>query len=600
MILDGTLETRLYARESVELPRIIKDRLPKIQSVFQPESPTEIQKLFSYCQKRRIPLIPRGAATSGIGCIAPLKKSVMADLTHLNRIKDFEHKKRTITVEAGIRWWELKESLKKQNLDLFTSPTSLFSTVGGWLSTGGYGINSFRYGHLSNLVEAIETASPGKTRWLNRTDPDFRFFVGTEGQMGIITKVKLKVREPRPCRSYLALFNTTSDAADFLAKLPESLKTPPLHVAFFDRCRLEHKNHFLNGKISFPSKEGVLVVLDDPSSGEFLSDLAEKKAGEMAEDCLASFVWNERYFPFSLKHFYPSLLGCEILLPVRNLEPYIAGTRKFGQNYGLSLSTEATLISPDEAVVFTLFPSDRKKITHFFHLFLIYSLNRIAFRQGGKPYGIGTWNLPLAKKLFTPKEREELRVFKKESDPLNIINPAKSFSSRHPFSSLLKAAYSVSGLFTTGSPALRSFLKTPKNNPNAPRYAPFEAEACANCGACAAVCPAYLTERTELVSAKGKLFLFQQILNGFPVPRTVAEKVFLCLHCHLCEHVCQSKLSLVPVWENLESLLEKRFGRPEERIKAFIAKVESLPAYTQLLDSIGIPVNGNHKETRHV
>ena len=125
MIIDSTLETRLYARESVELPRIIKDRLPRIQSVFQPESLSDIQKLLSYCQKKRIPLIPRGAATSGIGCIAPLKKSIMADLTHLNRIKDFEVKKKAVTVEAGIRWWELKEFLKKQRLDLFTSPTSL-------------------------------------------------------------------------------------------------------------------------------------------------------------------------------------------------------------------------------------------------------------------------------------------------------------------------------------------------------------------------------------------------------------------------------------------------------------------------------------------
>ena len=600
MILDGTLETRLYAIESIELPRIIKDRLPKIQSVFQPESPSDIQKLFSYCLKKRIPLIPRGAATSGIGCIAPLKKSVMADLTLLNRIKDFEEKKKSITVEAGIRWWELKEFLKKQSLDLFTSPTSLFSTVGGWLSTGGYGINSFRYGHISNLVEAIEIASPGKTRWVNRADPDFMFFVGTEGQMGIITKVKLRVRESRRSRSYLAFFNSFSDAVNFLTDLPQSLKTPPLHIACFDRCRLEHKNYFLNGKITFRPKEGVLVVLDDPSSGEALSDLAEKKAGKMADDCLASFVWNERYFPLSLKHFYPSILGCEILLPVKNLDRYIAGTRKFGQNYGLSLSTEATLISPNEAVVFTIFPSDRKKITHLFHLFLIYSLTRIAFRHGGKPYGIGTWNLPLARKLFTQKEREGRRAFKKVADPLNIINPAKSFSSQHPFSSLLKAAYSMSGLFTAGIPVLKPFLKTPKNNSKAPRHIPSEPEACANCGACAAVCPAYLTERTELVTAKGKLFLFKQMLNGSSVPRSAAEKAFLCLHCHLCEHVCQSKLSLVPVWENLESLLEKKYGRPEDKIKAFIDKVESHPAYTQLLDSIGIPANGIREETRHV
>jgi FAD/FMN-containing dehydrogenase/NAD-dependent dihydropyrimidine dehydrogenase PreA subunit len=600
MIIGSALETRLYARESVELPRIIKERLPKIQSVFQPESLGDIQKLLSYCQRNRIPLIPRGAATSGIGCIAPLRKSVMADLTLLNRIKDFEERKRSITVEAGIRWWEVKDFLKTQSLDLFTCPTSLFSTVGGWLSTGGYGINSFRYGHISNLVEAIEIATPGKTKWVNRTDHDFMFFVGTEGQMGIITKVKLRVRESRPSRSYLVFFNNISDAVDFLVELLESFKTPPLHIACFDRYRLEHKNHFLNGKIAFPSKEGVLVVLDDPSCGEALPDLARKKAGKMADDCLASLVWNERYFPFSLKHFYPSLLGCETVLPVKNLDPYIARTRKFGQNYGLSLSTEATLISPKEAVVFTIFPSDPEKITHLFHLFLTYSLARIALRHGGKPYGIGTWNLPLAKKLFTEKEREEHKAFKKDADPMDIINPAKSFSSERPFSSLLKAAYSLSGLFTSGSPVLKPFLKTSKNNSKIPRRAASEPEACANCGACTSVCPAYLTERTELVTAKGKLFLFKQMLNGASVPRAAAEKVFLCLHCHLCEHVCQSKLSLVPVWEKLESIVEKKYGRPEEKIKAFIDKFESHPACTQLLDSIGIPVNTIPKEPRHV
>ena len=112
MIIDSALEVKLYTRESIELPSIIKDRLPRIQSVYQPESVHDIQELFSQCQKNRISLIPRGAATSGIGCITPLKKSIMVDLTSLNKIVDFDKKEKTLCLEAGIRWWEVKHFLK--------------------------------------------------------------------------------------------------------------------------------------------------------------------------------------------------------------------------------------------------------------------------------------------------------------------------------------------------------------------------------------------------------------------------------------------------------------------------------------------------------
>ncbi|UCE21963.1 MAG: (Fe-S)-binding protein, partial [Candidatus Aminicenantes bacterium] len=125
-------------------------------------------------------------------------------------------------------------------------------------------------------------------------------------------------------------------------------------------------------------------------------------------------------------------------------------------------------------------------------------------------------------------------------------------------------------------------------------------EACANCGACIPVCPAYMMKKTELVTAKGKLFLMKNLLNGSSLPQSMTENVFYCLHCHLCEHVCQSKLTLTPVWERLESIVEKIHGRPEEKIKAFIEQIESHPAYTQLLETFGIAPHSIHKETQNV
>jgi glycolate oxidase len=600
MILDAPLEVKLYTKESVELPHILKDRLPRIQFISQPESIDDIQEMFSYARKNKLSVIPRGAATYGMGGIAPLRRSIMADLTHLNKILEFDEKKKTIHFEAGLRWWDLKNFLKNYTLDLYTYPTSLFSTVGGWLSTGGFGVNSFKYGHISNLVESIEVVAPQKRKKVDHQDRQFKYFMESEGQLGIISKVKLKLRETKPSKPYLVFFYNTSESSRFLSEVSKSLRKPPFHVSFFDRHRLEHKNLLLNGRVSFPKMEGVLVVFEGlDSEAEFLR-LVEKKKGVLAEDYLTAFVWNERYFPFSIKHFHPSILGSETILPIENLAHYIRKTRKFGKNYGIPLSTEATLTNENEAVVFTIFPSEPKKLVHLAHLFLTYSLTHIASNCGGKPYGIGTWNLPLLEKKFSDEDTKECLRLKRELDPLNLLNPAKSFSPDWRIAYFLKLAYSLSALFSNGNPFFKPLLNILSLGNEKHQTSLVEPDACANCGACISVCPAYFTNRSEIITAKGKLFLLKNLLRGSLIPKPVADKIFLCLHCHLCEHVCQSKLTLVPAWEKLEAITEKTSGRPVEKIDEFIKEAESHPVYAQLLDTLSGSSNNNHIEKKNV
>jgi FAD/FMN-containing dehydrogenase/ferredoxin len=588
MIIETPLEAKLYTQESVELPDIIKERFPKIQFVFQPENPEGLQWLFSYSKKNRLSLIPRGAATSGIGALAPLRRSVMADLTRLNRILDFDQKNKTISIEAGMRWRDLRLFLKRYSLDLFTYPTSLFSTVGGWLSTGGFGINSFRYGHISSAVDSIEVLTPQSKVCLDSNDRDFKYFLGTEGQMGIITKVKLKVREAAASKPYLILFKTKAEAIGFLSELVKSSAVCPSHISYFDHNRLEHKNLLLRGKASFPESEAVLVAFEGLFSEQAFLNLAAKNKGEPAEDYLTSFLWNERFFPFSIRCFYPSLLGSEVILPIDRLENFLERARSFGDNCHLRLSTEASFINRNEAVVFTLFPSDPKKFPHFFHLLLTYSLAHTALSCGGKPYGIGLWNLPQLEKKFSAEAIKDFRLFKKEIDSANLLNPSKSFSPDLKVAYLLKIAFSISSFFSKNNHLLSPLSKILALNHKKQRRLFPETEACSNCGACTAVCPSYLMNGSEIVTAKGKLFLLKELLRGTALPQACAEKVFLCLHCHLCEYVCQSKLTLVPVWEKFESIVEKNFGRPAEKIDEFIKRVDSDPTCAELLDSLSL------------
>jgi len=600
MSLDTHFEKSLYTKETLELPNILKNCLPKIQSVYQPDNTQDLQKILSYSRRNKIPLIPRGAATSGMGGITPLRKSVMVDLTSLNKIIDLDKKNKTILIESGLRWWELKRFLKKHSLDLLTSPTSLFSTVGGWLATGGYGINSFRYGHVSNLVDSIEVLAPNSSFWVAHTDKEFKYYMGTEGQMGIMTKIKLNIQEALPNKPYLLLFNSSHKAVSFLSKLVRSRDVRPLHVSFLDRHSIHLKSLLLNGKISFPMMEGVLVVFEDNSSHASFINILEKEKGQLADDYLTSLLWNERFFPFSSRRFHASVLGCEAILPIQHLGSFFSRIKEFGDNFGLALHTEATLINQKEAVVFAIFPTDPKKMTHFFHLFITYSLAHIASKHGGRPYGIGIWNLPLLRNLFSEEEIKEYKQVKNELDPLNLMNPAKAFSNDRIIRHILKLAYSTSALFSNGFSINRMIQKKRSPHDDMITKDLNETEACANCGACTIVCPSYLINKTETVTAKGKLFLLKQLLNRKSLPKHVAEMAFLCCRCHLCDQVCQTRLKFDTVWDQLESILEREYGRPQEKIDEFLSEVEIHPDYSLLLETFDLPSNNQLRKISDV
>jgi glycolate oxidase iron-sulfur subunit len=111
----------------------------------------------------------------------------------------------------------------------------------------------------------------------------------------------------------------------------------------------------------------------------------------------------------------------------------------------------------------------------------------------------------------------------------------------------------------------------------------ISALACARCGACVTVCPAYLITGRETVTGRGKLLLARKLKSKEPVDAVEAKELFLCMKCHACEEVCQTRLPLLSAYEELESIVDSRFGRPKEMIENFVAEVEASPEYERLL-----------------
>jgi FAD/FMN-containing dehydrogenase len=233
-ILDKPAEREMYSHDIGDLPPIMTETffetLPDF--VVQPKSIDEIRRVLAFANDRKIPVIPRGAASWGFGGVVPTKGGIVIDLSPFRKILSINVAKKIVTVEAGARWSDIDIMAKKDGLCLMTYPSSKFSTVGGWISTGGYGINSFRYGHLSKQIASMKVVTgTGEVKLLSPSDHDFTYFVSTEGEFGIVVEVTLKLRDiPQGSYPHLLYFPSEKEAFAFIGRFAENLAGAHLQV----------------------------------------------------------------------------------------------------------------------------------------------------------------------------------------------------------------------------------------------------------------------------------------------------------------------------------------------------------------------------------
>ncbi|MFH1130309.1 MAG: 4Fe-4S dicluster domain-containing protein, partial [Pseudomonadota bacterium] len=97
---------------------------------------------------------------------------------------------------------------------------------------------------------------------------------------------------------------------------------------------------------------------------------------------------------------------------------------------------------------------------------------------------------------------------------------------------------------------------------------------CTFCGACISSCPAYFLTHSEMTTGRAKLKTAEALLSGKDIDPHEISSIFKCLHCGLCQNVCQTRLPLLDCYVVLEKWLEKRFGKPTEGIQSFVRLLE--------------------------
>ncbi len=204
----GDLWPRLLIRRLArEAPATLPD------AVVWPRDAEAVRRVVVICREAGVPVIPYGAGSGVCGGTIPVQGGVVLDLKRMNRLVEVDELSMSALVEAGMIGRHLESALNERGYTLGHFPSSIMcSTVGGWVATRSAGQFSSRYGKIEDMVLSLDTVLPdGSEVVLDATrahagQPDFaRLFVGSEGTLGVVTRVRLKVH-PLPSTRRFAGF----------------------------------------------------------------------------------------------------------------------------------------------------------------------------------------------------------------------------------------------------------------------------------------------------------------------------------------------------------------------------------------------------------
>ncbi len=189
------------------------DEVPVPDAVLLPADPDQVQAVLDVCVRHDIGVVPFGGGTSVVGGVAALRGDkaavVVLDLVRLDELVSVDPVSRIAVLQAGLRGPEAERLLAAHGYTLGHVPQSFErATIGGFAATRSAGQASSGYGRFEDMVAGVRLATP-KGEWrlgvapASAAGPDLRqLAVGSEGTLGVITEVALRVRPLPEQRHY--------------------------------------------------------------------------------------------------------------------------------------------------------------------------------------------------------------------------------------------------------------------------------------------------------------------------------------------------------------------------------------------------------------
>jgi len=414
--------------------------------VVLPGSTEEVSRVMQVAHREGIPVVPRGMGSGLAAGSISFSGGLALPLTRMNRIIEIDEEEMTARVEAGVITAELQAEVEKRGLFYPPDPSSnKYSTIGGNVACNAGGPRCLKYGVTGDYVLGMTVVladgrvlHTGGKIIKNATGYNLsRFFVGSEGTLGVITEVLVRLL-PRPkyVRTAFAVFPRLEDAGRTVHRILLAGITPAA-IELMDQTTIGTVEEYLH--LGLPTRaEAILILESDGSREETVAWEIEEIARICRENGATKVqvarteeereeLWKaRRSVSPSLARRAPNKLGEDISVPRSKIPEAIRRIREISQKYGLPIAVFG------HAGDGNLHPNilfDKRKPEEWERVEKITAeIFKMAVELGGTlsgEHGIGVLKQPYLEMAIGPLAIEVMRAIKKALDPKGILNPGK-------------------------------------------------------------------------------------------------------------------------------------------------------------------------------
>jgi glycolate oxidase len=264
--------TNRHALETYESDGLLQYRVvPRM--VVLPDSADEVVQVVRACHAARVPWVARGSGTGLSGGALPVEDGVVIGLSRMRRILRVDLENQRVTVEPGVLNAEITRAVAPSFVYPPDPSSQIVCSIGGNVAENSGGAHCFKHGFTTNYVTGLEVVlSDGQVVTLggNELDrPGFDLvgaFVGSEGTLGVATKITVRVTpKPETWRTLVAYFDTTDQAGQAVSDIVAAGIVPGA-IEMMDRLSIEACEGATHAGYPLDIGAALIVELDGPAA----------------------------------------------------------------------------------------------------------------------------------------------------------------------------------------------------------------------------------------------------------------------------------------------------------------------------------------------
>ncbi len=411
-------------------------------AVVFPASKAEVVEVVKLCTRADVPMIPFGAGTAVEGGVLATRGGVAIDLKRMNQIRAIRPADLDASVDAGVTRHQLNNQLADDGL-FFSVDPGADATLGGMAATRASGTNTVRYGSMRENVLSLEVVLAGgevieTARRARKSAAGYdltRLFVGSEGTLGVITAVTVRLfRQPEAISAAVCSFPTVS-AAVAAAQGVIQAALPVARIEFADAVQMAAINRY--SKLSYA--ETPTLFFEFHGTEQSVVETAERAAEFARAQGGVEFRWatdeadRKRLWEARHNAYHADIalrpgsvgLATDVCVPISRLAECINATRADLAQCRLPTPMVGHVGDGNFHVLFIIDPKNPNELAEA-ETYNTRMVERALAMDGtcSGEHGIG-----LGKRDFLAAEfgagLEAMKRIKRAFDPLNLMNPDK-------------------------------------------------------------------------------------------------------------------------------------------------------------------------------